>query len=224
MSNLKVTVIPIPQVVFFPHTSIPIFIVDAPLAEVIESTIANNEMVAITKANSDILGIHESFEKVCSIGRPVILEKLQDGGLKVLVRGCSRVRLLSATQHLPYPIYEVEFLQESVDNSKEPLDSKVDRLKNILNTWFIQNIPDNDEREAFEMTLLSTQHYIDYISTFLIKDMQVKQMLLENDSLYERIQILDSLLSESCPFSENKSVVRALKDFEHLETFDQTAH
>jgi len=224
MKNLKVTVIPIPQVVFFPHTSIPIYVVDGQLVDTIEEIVAKNQLVAVTRAKTDQLHLNDSFEKICSVGKPVILEKLMDGGLKILVKGNSKAKLTQAIQHLPFPIFEAEFLEDRVDGTRDYLDEKVERLKTILNSWFVENIPDSDERKAFEMTLLSTQHYIDYIATFLIKDLEIKQMLLENDSLYERIQILDSLLPESCPFSQNETVVRALKDFEQLENFDYIAH
>lgn len=225
MKNLKIIVIPIPQVVFFPHTSMSIFI-DTTLAKVIESIVANNEMVAITKAKNEMLHLQGAFEKICTVGKPIILEKLRDGGLKILIKCSSRARLLRPLQNLPYPIYEAELLPDLPDQLTSGfLDEKIERLTNILNSWLIQNIPDPEEREILEGTLLTTAHSIDYISAFLIKDMQIKQILLENDSLDERIQILDSLLSDSCPFDENKSVVRALKDFEHMGPFfNQVAH
>jgi len=50
-----------------------------------------------------------------------------------------------------------------------------------------------------------------------VGDRQIRQLLLENTSLHERIQILSSLLRGSYPDCEDSLVVDAIKDFEYGE-------
>jgi Lon protease-like protein len=224
--TLKVNVLPIPNVVFFPHASLPIFVVDQVYVRMIRDCIENNELLVVTMAEHH--GVYKSFneyghKKVGSAGRPIILEELPDGTLKVLIKGVCRVTLETVIQNLPYLVCEAEELHDEIE-TETMMGPQVERLRDILNSWLGDNIPDSVEREIFCQSLISIYHIIDYVCMFLIRDRDIRQLLLENRSLYERIQMLNTLLQEPHPYIENPNAVSAIKSYEILEKTAKFGH
>jgi hypothetical protein len=103
-------------------------------------------------------------------------------------------------------------------------DSKVERLKGLLDDWVLETISDSVERKHFQDKINSIREVIDYISMFLIKDHEMRQLLLENTSLNERIQMLDTLFKGPAPYIEDIAVTRAIKSFEILERTAKVGH
>ncbi|GAB4019654.1 MAG: hypothetical protein Fur0010_21860 [Bdellovibrio sp.] len=162
--------------------------------------------------------------KVCSMGKPIILDELPDGSLKVLVRGISRVQLRDIKQNIPYLIFDAEILNDVHNNEQSYKSNRIERLTNILDQWVHDFIPDSLERESFYHNLRGTKDIVDYVSMFLIQDRELRQLILENNSLVERIQILDSLLQGEHPTSEDVMIARAIKEYEHIEKLAACAH
>ena len=225
MTKLSVPVLAIPNVVFFPHASLPIYIVDPIYVRMVRECVSNDQLMAITMMSvngSPFSSVQQHFQ-VCSVGKPIILEEMSDGGIKALIKGVERVKLLTPQQHLPYLICNAEVYYDQLE-SEVVIGSSVERLKKILNDWLVENIPSSVERQVFTQSLISVYHVVDYVSMFLIQDTEIRQLLLENTSIYERIQMLNSLLKESKPFSEDPTVVSAIKNFETLESSAKFGH
>ena len=140
------------------------------------------------------------------------------GSIKILVKGEKRIELLQVEQNIPYLIYRVRTLPDTRETGPLAFESpQIERLKDLLNNWVDDTIQDSLERESFYQTLESIHHIIDYLSMFMVGDRHVRQLLLENRSLHERIQMLSSLLRGEYPDCEDNLVVSAMKDFESNE-------
>lgn len=225
--QIKVAVLPIPNLVFFPGSSLPLYIVEPVFIRMIKDCVQNNVLLAISMADpiTYIQGHKRpSSKNICGIGRPIVLEELYDGTLRVLVKGFSRVKLGLAQQNLPYSIYQCEEYTDLDCSNGFMADSKIERLKKLLGQWAVESIPDSVEREHFEKSISSVNQVVDNICMFLIQDHEMQQLLLENVSLNERVQMLDSLLSGPTPFSQSDSVVQAIKSFEVLEKTAKVGH
>ena len=155
-------------------------------------------------------------KNICSIGVPVIVEPFNEGTLKILVKGVKKVKLLSIHQNLPFLIFEAE---DYPDYPKSTIlnGGVVERLRNILDLWLEENISDTTERESFQDNLKTLAHIVDYMSMFLIQDVTMRQNLLENNCLVERVRILNLLLKDNNPFEEDLLTIDAFKNFENLE-------
>lgn len=225
MTKLKVPVLPIPNVVFFPHASLPIYIVDPIYVRMVRECVANDQHLAITMVNGQSSAFlpGQQHSQICSIGKPIILEELEGGGIKALIKGVQRVKLQAPKQHLPYLICDAEAYYDQLEDCAV-ISSSIERLKKILNSWLTENISSSVDRQVFTQSLISVYHVVDYVSMFLIQDPEIRQLLLENTSIYERIQMLNSLLKESRPFSEDPTVVSAIKNFEVLESTAKFGH
>lgn len=227
MNLNKVAVLPIPNLVFFPGTSLPLYVVEPVFIRMIKECVEENMLVGISMAEPlvYIFGHKRPTPKnICGIGKPIILEELHDGTLRVLIKGFGKVRLGSVKQNLPYLIYQCEEYPDIKSEFGIVCDSKVERLKNLLDDWIVDSISDSVERKSFQEKINSVNEVMDYISMFLIQDHEMRQLLLENTSLNERIQMLDTLLKGPAPFFEDITATRAIKSFEILEKTAKVGH
>lgn len=227
MKLQKVAVLPIPDLVFFPGTSLPLYIVEPVFIRMIKESVENNMLIGLSMAEP-LVYIHGhkrlSPKNICGVGKPIILEELYDGTLRVLIKGFGRVKLTQVEQNLPYLIYECEEYNDIRDENGLVTDDKVERLKGLLDLWMLDTIPDSMERENFQESITSVHQVIDYICMFLIQDHEMRQLLLENTSLTERIQMLDTLLKGSDPFLEDLNTMQAIKSYEILEKTAKVGH
>ncbi|MBT3583563.1 MAG: LON peptidase substrate-binding domain-containing protein [Halobacteriovoraceae bacterium] len=227
MKSLILPVLPIPNVVFFPNTELPIFLVDQVYVRMIKECVREGMLVAISLAEP----IQNSFfptpkfrpKKVCSYGKPIILEELADGTIKVLIKGVGRVQLETVIQNLPYLVYEGIPYPDLPE--QELLGSNtLTKLQKLLESWTRESIPDSLERESFMKSLTTLNHMVDYISMFLIQDREVRQVLLETTSIFERIQMLKSLFHEELPLFEDIQAATAIKSYESIEKIARGWH
>ncbi len=231
MTSIKAPLLPLPNVVFFPKTALPLF-VDAPAyGRMIRDCALQGLPVTISMAHifnlpRDQKGtVHQQLRPttIGCLGIPYILDEFPDGGLKVLIKGIARTRLVSLAQNLPSPIYNVEILEDS-HSEVGNLSGQLTHINNILESWVNKHVPNSVEREAFLKSLETAEHITNYVSMLLIRDCEVRQALLETDSLRDRIHLLGALLREGIPLQENRDVVGAIKKFETLEKLTGTAN
>lgn len=220
-----IPILSIPGVVFFPNTSLPLFVAEPLYIQLIHDCIENGTALGIAMAENDIYYSSGKLKpkNIFGLGRPIILEELDDGSLKVLIRGIGRGKIIAEHQHLPYPTYLIERHYDKSDGLKIH-GPRITRLRAILDEWLVDNISEPIEREAFLRTLTSIYHVVDYIGMFLIQDKELRQLLLENESINERIYMLNILLKEENPFTEDKGVLSAIKSFESLEKHAKIGH
>ncbi len=219
----KVPVIVLPNVVFYPNTSLPLYIADDRYEELIEKALQENTFigVALENLNSDT---DNSPSEVFGIGRPIFLERMENGILKVLLKGVSRAKAREVDQVLPYPIYWAEIVPDDKSVDLDFSNYKTQELKRILNEWLQTTIINSHEREQFLATMKTTKETIDYVCTFLIQDKEVRQILLENTNLENRIELLHLILDQKFPYRENVDVCEALKDFKGFQYIAKVAN
>ena len=225
MESFPLPILPLPNIVMFPNTIIPMLIAEPSYVTMIKDCLITDQSIGISMAEPlrNVKGeINDpprySPQRIATMGKPVLLEENEDGSIKILVKGEKRIELLQVEQNIPYLIYRVRTLPDTRETGPLAFESpQIERLKDLLNNWVDDTIQDSLERESFYQTLESIHHIIDYLSMFMVGDRHVRQLLLENRSLHERIQMLSSLLRGEYPDCEDNLVVSAMKDFESNE-------
>ena len=210
MNTFHIAVLPIPDMVFHPHTMTPIYIVEPSYIEMVKSCVEKRVALGVIVANP------RTESTVCTLAAATILEEMPNGELSVLLQGIGRAKLERLIQHIPWPIFEGSSYEDRpdcylVDNAH------IERLSSILNTWLYQHIDEKHELEHFLQTIRTVHHTIDYIAMLILKDMEIREMILASDSLQDRIRILNLLLKESNPFVEDTDMLKVLKKFEGLQ-------
>jgi len=221
----KIPILTLSNIVFFPNTSLPLYVVDDIYEKLIHDAITTNTPIGVALSQSDIeFGeeFPEPFE-ICGIGTPLILERSNDGTLKVLMRGTGKIRLIELEQISPYPVYWSETIMDDEEDTRW-VTTKLQRIKVILVNWLKENVTNEVEREQFLSTMETDKHILDYVCTFLIKDREIRQLLLENNSFSERVHLVNALLKDNFPFQEDLFVSDAMKDFESIDKISKCAH
>lgn len=226
--SIALPILPLPNIVFFPHTVLPMIIVEPSYIKMIKDCVNSNQSLVISMAEpigTSEDGEHYTPQAIATMGKPMMLEELEDGSIKILLSGQQRVELLSVEQNLPYLIYKVRLLPDHRDQKLTELKGpQIERLRGLLNSWIDDSIEDSIEREVFLDSLDSLHHLIDYVSMYLVSDRSMKQIILENRSLQDRIQQLYSLLRGTYPDCEDSLVALAMKDYENVELRAKLVH
>ncbi len=221
METFPLPILPLPNVVLFPHTVIPMLIAEPTYIKMVKDCVLTDQSLGVSMAEpiDEISGPPRyTPQRVATMGKPIILEENEDGSLRILLKGEKRVELITTEQNIPYLIYKVRILPDLREKQGLTFHSpQIARLKEILNYWVEDTIEDSLERESFFQTLESVHHIADYLCMFLIGDRHIRQMLLENRSLHERIQMLSSLLRGEYPDCEDHLVINAMKEFDSGE-------
>ncbi len=196
--------------VFFPQTVIPLTVSDGVSKDVLLSCYEGDQHLAF---------YHPSLrsKKIGTIGKILMLEHNADGSMSVLVQGVVRVQLLTQEQHLPYPIFQVEDYFDVADKNAVILDDSVERLHTILDSWLQRHISSTKERDRFLKEMNSPARLVNNLCMLVIKDVELKEIFLENTSIPERVRLMDAVLRGKDPEIEDITMSEAIKNFERLE-------
>ncbi|MCK5882317.1 MAG: LON peptidase substrate-binding domain-containing protein [Bacteriovoracaceae bacterium] len=217
MENFNLAVLPIPDMVLHPNTMAPIYVIEPSYIEMIKNCIEKKIAIGVVIANPT------TEHTVCTLAAPTILEEKDNGEISVLLHGIGRARLQKLVQHLPWPVFEAK----TYDDRPEAMiydTSHVERLSSILNSWLYCQIDEVDERERFLSTIKTTDHIIDYICMLILKDIEIREVVLASDSLSERISMLNLLLKDDNPYEEDHVILKILKSYDHLENTPDILH
>lgn len=209
--RLEVALFPIPNVVAFPGTVLPLHVFEPRYRKLIHDCVADHRMVGVSHVRKVI---HEPAKnqtleqtlssnqatyqsrEVFSAGRCEILETTSDGRIIARVMMSQRLLLLEEIQSLPYRIVVCEPLID-VEPS-EPMTSS-DDLQRLINNRLIAAVASHNpeiarELEQTEWTSLPPDEYSFRIFQFLRFDAEIMQDILEAPSANARLTMIWDVL------------------------------
>ncbi len=194
--------------VFYPSTVIPLIISDNPSKALINACYQEDLPLALW-FNA------ENSKPVATMGKILSIETKPDNTFKVLIRGIRRVHLNKQVQHLPYPIFHGELFNDIEEGIIKNF-SRLEKMHLLLNEWLKIHIQHEKDRKDFLNELNTAHKLCDHVALLMIKDVEIKQIILESTSLQERLQLLDTLIRS--PFEKEDPIVAiAIKKFEKLD-------
>lgn len=196
--------------IFYPQTVIPLIITDKVSKAMLIDCYERSQPVALYYPHSRSKGIG-------TLGKILLIEHNPDASLHVAVQGLSRIKLLSMEVQDPYPIYMTEEYSDLDELSQTLAGSPIERLHNVLKLWLNRHVHSSKERERFLKEISTPAKLINNICMFIIKDIELKQIFLENRSLVDRVRMMNALLKGETPETEDRHICEAIKDFERLE-------
>jgi Lon protease-like protein len=116
-------VFPLPNVVFFPDTFLPLHVFEPRYRGMVEDALAGERLIAIVLAREvRPPGEPPAMHPIGSLGRVEIVETLEDGRFMILLRGLARV-VFGRLEERParYWRAEVEILPEMIPDLQDPL-------------------------------------------------------------------------------------------------------
>ena len=198
--------------IFYPQTVIPLTVSDNISKEMLLNCFENNIEVALYHPQQRSKGIG-------TLGKILLIDHNADQSLSVVVQGLIRIKLLNMEVQDPYPLYHIEdyFDLDDHDQSRTLINSPIERLHQVLESWLNRHVTSAHERERFMKEMGTPAKLINNLCMLIIKDIELKQIFLESTSLLDRVRMMNSLLVGDTPESENLEMSEAIKNFERLE-------
>jgi Lon protease-like protein len=212
-----IAVFPLPNVVFFPHTNLPLHIFEPRYCEMVKETIKNQQMIGMFLLQpgwqDDYYGNPPIFSIGCA-GELTYVEDLPEGKFNIVLRGLNRVRALETVQEIPYRKVRVHILPDKILAAENEVKIiKKSLLKNFA--IFANHVQNLDVSVMDDSGLIEI---VNLIASVLPLDLDEKRRLLELDDAYLRALSIDEHLAEAV------SVLKLTADFVHLRPSDPNAN
>jgi len=209
-----VPLFPLPNVVLFPKTPVPLYIFEERYRTMVREAIAGNGelVIALLRAGSEsnyssVSAVHD----VACLGKIETYEELEDGKFNIVVVGIHRVRFVREVQHSPYRLVEVEKMEEVSYDERSP---DILRRHNHLASLFARftELATGVKQHALElMPQLDFESLVNMVAMTLNLPIEQKQELLELDDASRRCDVLIPVLQQQL---ETLVLVRR---FEHIK-------
>ncbi len=214
-SGLEIILLPIfplPTVVFFPNTLLPLHIFEPRYRQMVEDSLRGERQIGMVLAKQGTGLGGEAWHSVGGMGEITELQRLEDGKFDILLAGRSRFRIIEIVQEAPYCQARVQLLSESL-----PDDPRQGELTNQLIEAYQSLI--QEQPKSFDPKVLSELNFPTLINSICasipIGDSSKQQLLEINDLEIRAEQIL--LLLERLQVHQN-----LVSQFEHLRPDDPT--
>lgn len=189
---------PLPNVVLFPHVTLPLHIFEARYRQMTADALAGDRLIAMVLLRPGFEASYEGrpplYSTAC-IGRIVAEQTLADGRFNILLRGLSRARLLGEVHDDKlYRLAEVELLQDI--DIRDPFTERSLRaqLRQLGSSWFKAAGAAEEETEQLLTGDLPLSILSDVLSFAFALDREVQQELLEELDVEKRIHRLLAVL------------------------------
>ncbi|RMG31235.1 MAG: endopeptidase La [Gammaproteobacteria bacterium] len=190
-----VPVLPLRDVVVYPHMVIPLFVGREKSIRALEMAMQKDKkilLVAQKSAEVDDPGTDDMY-RIGTLSSILQLLKLPDGTVKVLVEGVERVNIARFTETERHFAAEVEPVAEELGNERE-----VEVLMRSLMSLFDQYVKLNKKVPPEILTSLSgiddASRLADTIAAHMSLKLEEKQKLLELASVRDRLEHLMALI------------------------------
>jgi len=194
---VNVFLFPLINVTLFPKTTKPLNVFEPRYLEMVREASVSKTPVAIGFIDDPGLvgpttvGKNVDFvREVAGYGYVQIIEERLNNTLLVFLQGQGKVRLgpVQATNK-PYIICSAEVIAENQIVNAE-VSPMVLTLNKILAQWIGTHIPDQAQRQVFMRQLLGPEEIVGAFSSYLVKDYDMQQMILEIDDINKKIELL----------------------------------
>jgi Lon protease-like protein len=194
-------VFPLPNVVFFPETVLPLHVFEERYREMVQDCSSGEGLIAMALLRpdweEDYLG-SPAIHRVGTVGRIRNLEPLPDGRFTLELVGLARAEYTEIPSPGPYRLVHVEPKPESAvdDADGEVQDAKLELL--TLHGTLLAQV--RDEGAIFPDQRLSFEAAVNRACACLPVEPALRQLLLEEDDLRQRhsraTTLLESVLTD----------------------------
>jgi uncharacterized protein len=194
-----VPLFPLPNVVLFPKTPMPLYIFEERYRTMVREALAGNgEMViALVRTTSEFsYASGTEVHEIACLGKIESYEELEDGKYNIVVVGSYRVRIIREVQHSPYQLVEVEKID---DPPEEELPNEAVNRHNHLASLFAQftELATGVKQHALElMPQLDFEALVNMVAMTLNLAIEQKQALLEINDPHQRCDVLIPILQQ----------------------------
>lgn len=188
-------VLPLRDVVVFPHMVIPLFVGREKSIEALQYATNNGNqvlLVAQRDPNKDEPESKDVYTHGC-IANILQLLKLPDGNLKVLVEGVERVTIKEFTDSDPFMVSSAEVIEAKPESDKE-VSALARTIKGMFENYVKLNKKIPQEVLNSLTSIEDAEKLSDIIAAHMLLKIEQKQQVLEIDSVIKRLEYLMSMM------------------------------
>ncbi len=188
-------VLPLKDTVVYPFAVQPLGVGQERSTRLIDDVMRGDRLVVlVAQKSADIeqAGSDDIF-KIGTVARIARMIRMPDGTIQIIVQGLERVSISEFTQEKPYLIAHVAPKPE-----KQEDDDETEAIKRNVVSYFqrlvtlVQNVPEGVA--AATLNLEEPRQVVYVIATFVQMDLELRQKLLELDSVRAKLENLSNFL------------------------------
>src|SRR6266516_2318996 len=188
-------VLPLKDIVVYPFAVQPLGVGQERSIRLIDDVMRGNRLVVlVAQKSADIeqAGPQDIFE-IGTVARVARMLRMPDNTVQIIVQGLERVTIGEFTQEKPYLVAHVTIKPDTQEN-----DDETEAIKRNVVQYFqrlvtlVQNVPEGVAAAA--LNLEEPRQVVYVISTFMQMELELRQKLLELNSVRAKLENLSSYL------------------------------
>jgi ATP-dependent Lon protease len=191
----KLPLLPLRDVVLFPHMTVPLLVGRVPSVNAIEEAVAGNRILfATAQKRPDVVDPQkEDLFRLGTVVRVLQLFRLPDGTLRVLVEGLSRARVRRFLSADDYYLARVGILEEEPEEGAH-LEALTRAVAGAFNEYVHLNRRISDEVLLTVNNITDPVVFSYTVASHLQIKVSAKQEILELESVHDRLNHLSQIL------------------------------
>jgi len=189
-------VFPLPDVVFFPKTLLPLHIFESRYREMTRDVLRGERIICVTLLKSPESGEESSSVPIYEVGTLGYIEKyklVEDGKYNILLNGLTKVRIHEYPQVRSYRTGQMEV----IDDNTNPWNINAEREKLMDQFRYLSDLADNRlPLQEIQESNVSLEVLVNLLATWLPIPMTEKQKLLEINDIVLRSEIVREFLRQ----------------------------
>src|SRR6266851_3933298 len=196
-------VLPLKDTVVYPFAVQPLGVGQERSIRLIDDVMQGNRMVVlVAQKSADIeqAGPDDIFT-IGTASRIARMIRMPDGTIQIIVQGLERVAIGEFTQEKPYLVAHITpkpDIQEEDDETEAIKRNVVGYFQRLVT--LVQNVPEGVA--AATLNLEEPRQVVYVIATFVQMDLELRQKLLELDSVRDKLESLSSFLAHELEIFE----------------------
>src|SRR6266699_3942537 len=196
-------VLPLKDTVIYPFAVQPLGVGQERSIRLIDEVMRGNRLVVLVAQKSaeiEQAGQDDIF-KIGTVSRIARMIRMPDGTIQIIVQGLERVEIGEFTQEKPYLFAHVALkpdIQEQDDATEAIKRNVVSYFQRLV--ALVQNVPEGVA--AATLNLEEPRQVVYVIATFVQMDLELRQKLLELDSVRAKLENLSSFLAHELEIFE----------------------
>src|SRR6266568_770094 len=196
-------VLPLKDTVVYPFAVQPLGVGQERSIRLIDEVMRGNRLVVLVAQKSaeiEQAGPDDIF-KIGTVSRVARMIRMPDGTIQIIVQGLERVDIGEFTQEKPYLTAHV-----TIKTDTQEVDNETEAIKRNVVSYFqrlvalVQNVPEGVA--AATLNLEEPRQVVYVIATFMQMELELRQKLLELDSVRAKLENLSSFLSHELEIFE----------------------
>jgi ATP-dependent Lon protease len=196
-------VLPLKDVVVYPLTMQPLGAGQERSIRLIDDVMRGDRLVVLVAQKSAEIeqAGPDDIYRVGTVSRVGRMLRMPDGTIQIVVQGLERVEINEFTQEKPYLVARITPKPDTQEEDNETEATK----RNVINYFqrlvaLVQNVPETVA--AATLNLEEARQVVYVIATFVQMDLELRQKLLELDSVREKLQSLSTFLAHELEILE----------------------